>query len=138
LRVLGLDLGTARIGVALSDATGMFASPLSVVQCQGRKKDLARLKEIVESTGAEQVVIGMPTTLRGEQGLAAQQAEEFARELAEQLEVPVTTWDERMTTVVAERALIAAGERRETRREKRDKVAAAVMLQSYLDAQRQP
>ena len=138
MRVLGLDLGTTRIGVALSDPTGMFASPLSVVQCRGRANDLARLKEVVESSEAEQVVIGMPTTLRGEQGLAAQQAEEFARELAEQLDVPVTTWDERMTTVVAERALIAAGERRETRRDKRDKVAAAVMLQSYLDAQRQP
>jgi len=138
LRVLGLDLGTTRIGVALSDPTGTCASPFGVVACRGREKDLARLREIVESTGAEHVVVGMPTTLRGEQGLAAQQAEEFARELTEQLDVPVTTWDERMTTVVAERALIAAGERRETRRDKRDKVAAAVMLQSYLDAHRQP
>jgi len=138
LRLLGLDLGTTRIGVALSDPTGTFASPLSVIASRGRENDLARLREIAESTGAEQVVVGMPTTLRGEQGLAAQQAEEFARELAEQLDVPVTTWDERMTTVVAERALISAGERRETRRDKRDKVAAAIMLQSYLDAQRSP
>jgi putative Holliday junction resolvase len=121
--------------VALSDPTATFASPNRVVTCTGRRNDLARLKEIVESTGAEQVVVGMPTTLRGEQGLAAQQAEEFARQLAAEIDVPVTTWDERMTTVVAERALVAAGERRETRRDKRDKVAAAVMLQSYLDAQ---
>jgi putative Holliday junction resolvase len=81
------------------------------------------------------VVVGMPTTLRGERGLAAQQVEEFVRELADHLQIPVTTWDERMTTVVAERALLEAGERREARRGVRDKVAAAVMLQSYLDAQ---
>jgi putative Holliday junction resolvase len=138
LRVLGIDLGTTRIGVALSDPTGTFASPSCVIGCTGRRNDLARLKEVVESTGAEQVVVGMPTTLRGEQGRAAQQAEEFARQLAAEIDVPVTTWDERMTTVVAERALVAAGERRETRRDKRDKVAAAVMLQSYLDAQKRP
>jgi putative Holliday junction resolvase len=136
VRVLGIDLGTKRIGLALSDPTGAFASPFSTVESRGRASDLTRLQEIVESNDVEQVVIGMPTTLRGEQGLAAQQAEAFAQELAEQLDVPVTTWDERMTTVVAERALIAAGERRESRRDTRDKVAAAVMLQSYLDAQR--
>jgi len=136
VRVLGVDLGTARIGLALSDATGAFASPLTVIASRGRANDLARIAEVVDSNEVGQVVIGMPTTLRGEHGLAAQQAEAFARELAEQLGVPVTTWDERMTTVVAERALIAAGERREHRRDTRDKVAAAVMLQSYLDAQR--
>jgi len=134
VRVLGIDLGTKRIGLALSDPTGSFASPFAVIETRGRANDLVRLREIVGDNDVRQVVIGMPTTLRGESGLAAQQAEEFARELAEQLDVPVSTWDERMTTVVAERALIAAGERRETRREKRDKVAAAVMLQSYLDA----
>ncbi len=135
MRVLGIDLGTKRIGLALSDPTGAFASPFAVVASRGRANDLANLRQIVESNDVGQVVIGMPTTLRGEQGLAAQQAEGFARELAEQLDVPVTTWDERMTTVVAERALIEAGERRENRRDKRDKVAAAVMLQSYLDSQ---
>lgn len=134
MRVLGLDLGTKRLGLALSDPTGAFASPFMVIETRGRANDLVRLREIVGDNEVGQVVIGMPTTLRGEQGQAAQQAEEFARELAEQLDVPVTTWDERMTTVVAERALISAGERRENRREKRDKVAAAVMLQSYLDS----
>lgn len=136
MRVLGLDLGTKRLGLALSDPTGSFASPFAVIESRGRANDLERLREIVTDNDVGQVVVGMPTTLRGEAGLAAQQAEEFARELAAQLDVPVSTWDERMTTVVAERALISAGERRETRREKRDKVAAAVMLQSYLDARR--
>jgi len=136
VRVLGLDLGTKRLGLALSDPTGSFASPFAVIESRGRANDLERLREIVTDNDVGQVVVGMPTTLRGEAGLAAQQAEEFARELAAQLDVPVSTWDERMTTVVAERALISAGERRETRREKRDKVAAAVMLQSYLDARR--
>lgn len=135
VRVLGIDLGTRRIGVALSDPAGAVAFPLSVLQCESRQETLAKLKEMVRSTSAEAVVIGMPRTLRGETGLAAEEAEDFARQLAEQIDVPVTTWDERMTTVVAERALIEAGMRRERRRENRDKIAATIMLQSYLDAQ---
>jgi putative Holliday junction resolvase len=135
VRVLGLDLGTVRLGVALSDPLGMLASPEAVIECRDRRRAVERIAEVVEATGAELVVVGMPTTLRGERGLAAQQVEEFVRELADHLQIPVTTWDERMTTVVAERALLEAGERREARRGVRDKVAAAVMLQSYLDAQ---
>lgn len=135
MRVLGIDLGTKRIGVALSDPKGAVAFPFSVIETRGREKDLARLKEIIESTRAEAVVVGMPVTLRGESGLAAKAVAEFVQELAKQIDVPVTTWDERMTTVVAERALVQAGARQASRRDKRDKLAAAVMLQSYLDAQ---
>jgi putative Holliday junction resolvase len=94
-----------------------------------------KLKDIIERNDAEHVVVGLPVTLKGEVGPAAEAAAEFARQLAEQIDVPVTTWDERMTTVVAERALLESGMRRESRRDNRDKVAAAVMLQSYLDAQ---
>ena len=135
MRVLGIDLGSVRIGVALSDPLGMVASPYTVIPAEGRRRDTTRIAELVGSTEAEHVVVGMPTTLRGEKGPAAEQAERFARELADLIEVPVSTWDERMTTVVAERSLLEAGQRREKRRDLRDKVAAAVMLQSYLDAQ---
>ena len=136
LRVLGLDLGTVRIGVALSDPLGMMASPETVISCTDRQHDIARLAELVAATDAELVVVGMPTTLRGEHGIAAQQVDEFVAELAARLSIQVTTWDERMTTVVAERALLEAGKSREARRDLRDKVAATVMLQSYLDAHR--
>jgi putative Holliday junction resolvase len=131
-----VDLGSVRIGVALSDAGGLLASPHSVIASEGKGRDVERIGEIVASTDAELVVVGMPTTLRAEHGIAAQEAEGFARALAEHLDVPVATWDERMTTAVAERALLEAGKRREARREVRDKIAAAVMLQSYLDAQK--
>jgi putative Holliday junction resolvase len=136
LRVLGVDLGSVRIGIAVSDAGGLLASPHAVIASEGKRRDVERIGEIVASSGAELVVVGMPTTLRGERGTAAEQVEEIVRELTDHLDVPVATWDERMTTAVAERALLEAGERREVRREVRDKVAAAVMLQSYLDAQR--
>jgi putative pre-16S rRNA nuclease len=135
---MGLDLGTVRIGVALSDPLGMVASPELVIECTDRAHDLRRIAELVASTDAELVVVGMPTTLRGERGLAAQQVEQFVAELADLLDIPVTTWDERMTTAVAERALLEAGKSREARRGLRDKVAATVMLQSYLDAHRSP
>lgn len=134
MRVLGVDLGSVRIGIALSDDGGLLASPHCVIAAEGKRRDVERIAEIVASTGAELVVVGMPTTLRGEQGTAAQAAEGFVRALSEHLDVPVSTWDERMTTAVAERVLLEAGERREARREVRDKIAAAVMLQSYLDS----
>jgi putative Holliday junction resolvase len=136
LRVLGVDLGSVRIGIALSDAGGLLASPHAVIASEGKRRDVERIGELVASTGAELVVVGMPTTLRGEQGIAAQEVEGVVRALSEHLDVPVTTWDERMTTAAAERALLEAGKRREARREVRDKIAAALMLQSYLDAER--
>lgn len=136
MRILGIDFGTARIGLALSDPTGTFASPLCSLGCTERRRDLAKLKDIIERNGADHVVVGLPVTLKGERGPAAEATAEFARQLAEQIDVPVTTWDERMTTVVAERALLESGMRRQSRRDNRDKVAAAVMLQSYLDSRR--
>ena len=137
MRVLGLDVGTVRIGVALSDPLGLVASAETVIECADRRQDLKRIADLIAATGAELVVVGMPTTLRGEHGLAAQQMDEFVRDLAEHLDTPVTTWDERMTTVVAERALLEGGKSREARRQLRDKVAATVLLQSYLDAHQQ-
>ena len=133
-RILALDYGTARIGVAISDETGTIASPLCVVDvAEGR--ELGELAAIIERERVECVVVGLPRRLAGDEGPAAQAVRAFIAALSERLSVPVVTWDERMTTAQAERAMIAGGARREQRRGRIDKVAAAVMLQSYLDAQ---
>jgi len=136
MRAIGLDVGQRRIGVALSDPGGMLASPDSVLERRSLREDFARIAELVAATAAELIVVGMPTDLRGERGVAAQQMERWVGKLTAAVSVRVTTWDERLTTAVAERALLSADESRAARRDHRDKVAAAVMLQSYLDAQR--
>ena len=134
-RILAIDYGTTRIGVAISDPTGIIASPLCVVDVsEGRELD--ELAEIISREAVEKVVVGLPRRLAGDEGPAAQRVREFVAELSERIAVPVVTWDERLTTAQAERAMIAGGTRREQRRSRIDKVAAALMLQSYLDAVR--
>jgi len=132
-RALGLDPGTRRIGVALSDGMGMIAQPHMVID--RRRDDVAAiLRTLYEEQGVGVVVIGLPVSLSGEEGAAARQAREFGATVESILEVKVVYHDERFTTVQAENALLEAGMRRAGRRERRDKVAAAVMLQSFLDA----
>ncbi len=135
LRILGLDPGERRIGVALSDPLGIIASPLTVLD---RRHDdvLAVLRTLVEQENVATVVIGLPVGLSGEEGPAAQRARAFGQEIEEELDVDVVYFDERFTTVVAESALLAGGVSRAKRRNRRDKVAAAVMLQGYLDSER--
>ncbi len=134
MRVLGLDLGSRRIGVAVSDRSGTVASPLTVVTRTGdRRQDHEALGRLVEEEEAERVVVGLPLSLDGSVGAAARGAIEEAAELASVVAVPVETYDERLTTVTADRALMAARMRAEARRRVVDKVAAAVMLQSWLD-----
>ncbi len=132
-RALGLDPGTRRIGVALSDGMGMIAQPHMVID--RRRDDVAAiLRTLYEEQGVGVVVIGLPVSLSGEEGAAARQAREFGATVESILEVKVVYHDERFTTVQAENALLEAGMRRAGRRKRRDKVAAAVMLQSFLDA----
>lgn len=134
-RILGLDPGERRIGVALSDPLGIIASPLTVLD--HRHDDvLAALRTLVEQENVATVVVGLPIGLSGEEGPAAQRARAFGRMIEEELDVDVVYFDERFTTVVAESAMLAGGVSRAERRSRRDKVAAAVMLQGYLDAQR--
>ena len=137
MRVLGLDLGTKRIGIAVSDATGTVASPLMVLpRGASRRGDHARIAELVTAEEVERVVVGLPLTMAGEHGAAAQAAIEECKALATVVAVPVETHDERLSTVTAERSLAAAGMRGPARRQVVDKVAAAVILQSWLDARR--
>lgn len=131
-RVVGVDLGTKRVGVAVSDATGTLASPYEVVP---RSDDLPRrLAAIVEEVGAERVVVGLPLSLDGSVGRAAQAAIDEADALAAALPVPVETFDERLTTVTADRSMMARKMKADARRRVVDKVAAAVMLQAWLDS----
>jgi putative Holliday junction resolvase len=139
VRALGLDLGSKRIGVAVSDRSGTIASPLTVLERSGsRRTDHDRIAALVREEEAEVVVVGMPRSLSGGQGPAARAATAEIAALASVVDVPVETSDERFTTVTANRALAESGVRGAARRQVVDKVAAAVILQSWLDARREP
>jgi putative Holliday junction resolvase len=123
LRVLALDYGTARCGCAISDPTGTLARPLEAVE----PPDPAAVAELATREGAERVIVGLPTTLGGEEGEQARLSREFAEALSELLDVPVETYDERLTTRMADRSA------REGARADRDSLAAAHLLESYLE-----
>lgn len=134
MRVLGIDLGSRRIGVAVSDATATLASPLAVIQRHGdREADYRAIAALVEAEEAQVVVVGLPLSLSGRMGPAARAAVAEAEGMAGVVGVPVETFDERLTTVSAERSLKDAGVRAPGRRQVVDKIAAAVMLQAWLD-----
>lgn len=134
MRVVGIDLGTRRIGVAVSDATGTLASPHTVInRSKDPEADRRRVAEVVAELGAERVVVGLPLSLSGRTGPAARAAVEESEALAVVVGVPVETYDERLTTVSAERALRSGGTRAKAQRGVIDMAAAAVMLQAWLD-----
>jgi putative holliday junction resolvase len=141
VRVLGVDLGERRIGVAVSDSGGLLASPrCTIMRSADPGADRARVAALVAETGAKKVVVGLPVGLDGSSGRAARAAEEEARALAGLLSaegVGVETFDERFTTVSAERQLAEAGHRGQARRRVVDQAAAAVMLQAWLDTRRE-
>jgi putative Holliday junction resolvase len=133
--VLGLDLGSRRIGVAVSDSGGAVATPYTVLQRTGdRTRDHRAVADLVAELEAERVVVGMPFSLDGSVGPAARSMAAEADELRVALDVPVDTHDERLTTVTAHRSLRELEMKADARRRIVDKVAAAVMLQSWLDS----
>ena len=132
-RILGLDFGSHRIGAAVSDPLGITAQPLSAIRRQGDRRDLEAIGTIVREYSVGTVLMGLPLHMGGEEGTQAKRARLFAEKIRERLEVPVEMWDERMTTVQAERHLIASGVRREKRKEIRDSLSAVFLLQSALD-----
>lgn len=134
-RILALDHGTKRIGVALSDELGWTAQPLETFERRTLERDIAHIRDLVQAHDVERVLLGMPLRLNGEAGPAARAVEEFVACLAAALPVPIVTWDERMTTKAAEELLIAADVSRKKRKGIVDRVAAAILLQSYLEAQ---
>jgi len=133
IRILGIDVGTVRVGVALSDPLGMTAQPLEVIQAKG-KSPYPRILELLGEYEVTKIVIGNPLKLSGEEGLAAENVARFIKGLQTRTEIPIELWDERLSTAQAERMMISAGTRRNKRRQSIDKIAAALILQSYLDA----
>ncbi|HET8618271.1 MAG TPA: Holliday junction resolvase RuvX [Acidimicrobiales bacterium] len=134
-RAVALDIGTRRVGVAVSDSGGTVATPYEVVSRSGdRSRDHGRIATLVGEAEAGIVVVGLPLSLDGSIGPAARAVLDEVDELRAALPVPVVTWDERLSTVEAERSLRAMGVRRGHRRQVVDQVAATVILQSWLDA----
>ena len=137
MRALGIDLGTRRVGLALSDSGGLLATPLEVLQRSGTEaRDHAAIAAVVAELDVEVVVVGLPLSLDGSTGVAAKAAHAEADRLAKALGIPVETHDERLTTVSAEQHLRAGQVKGRRRRQVVDMVAAAVLLQSWLDANR--
>ncbi len=135
MRALGIDLGSKRIGIAVSDRTGTIASPLTMLQRSGSvRRDHEAIRALVVEEEAEMLVVGLPLNMNGTSGPAAKAAIAEAEALATVVGVPVITFDERRTTVTADRALIEAGIGAQARRKLVDKVAAAVLLQTWLDS----
>jgi putative holliday junction resolvase len=134
MRILGIDHGTKRIGIAVSDELQLIAQPLEYVPAEPLSGFLARLQELVREREVELILVGMPRNMDGSYGPAAAKVKEFVAALSAAISVPIKTWDERLTSAQANRLLIQGRVRRDKRKEKVDKMAAAILLQSYLDS----
>lgn len=133
MRILAIDHGTKRMGIAVSDELKMIAQPLEFIPADPFSDFLSRLKTLLQEKEVELVIVGMPRNMDGSYGEAASKVREFITALREAIAVPIRTWDERMTSAQANRLLIQANVRREDRKTKVDKTAAAILLQSFLD-----
>lgn len=133
MRILGLDVGDVRIGVALSDETQTLATGILTLTRVGPRKDVKAIRDLVRDRGAGRVVVGIPWRLDGSLGPQGEKVMAFVEALRRSLPVPVETADERFTTVVADERLAEAGRRRRERKSRIDRAAAAVILQGYLD-----
>jgi len=134
MRILGLDVGDVRIGVAVSDPLEVIAQPLASVKRISVSKDVESIKRLAEENETGKIVVGIPKTLDDEVGIQAQKVLDFVESLGKALEIPIVLWDERFTTAEAERALIEADMSRRKRKKVIDKVAAVLILQGYLDS----
>jgi putative Holliday junction resolvase len=136
VRILALDIGSRRIGIAISDPTELLARSLPLLRRTNLAADLASLRATVQGEGAERIVVGLPLTLEGEVGPQAEETLYFVGHLRAAVTVPLETWDERYTTVLAAQALRSQGIKARRQRDRIDSAAAAVLLQHYLDTRR--
>ena len=134
MRILAIDHGTKRMGIALSAELGMIAQPLKFIEAEPFAKFLDRVKEILREKQVELILVGMPRNMDGSYGPAALKVQEFVAVLKDAVAIPIKTLDERLTSVQAHRFLTEAEVRGRQRKEKVDKSAAAILLQSYLDS----
>ena len=133
-RILGVDYGKVRVGLAVSDPLGMFAIPLRTETVASQKQAVQAVLGAATEIQAVKIVVGLPLNMDGSHGEMAEWAERFAALLSEQLDIPVVMWDERLSSQLVERTLIAADMSREKRKAVRDKLAAQSILQSYMDS----
>jgi len=135
-RILGLDVGTKTVGVSVSDMLGMTAQPVETVKIDSQEGNLGfnRLSEIIQEYKPSKVVIGLPKHMNNDEGERAQASRHYGEKLTDQFGIPVDYQDERLTTMQAEKVLIAGGTRRQDRKQHIDKLAAVLILQNYLDA----
>ena len=134
MKVLGLDIGEKRIGIAVSDALGYTAQGLTVLQRNGEDDDIGAIQELIDASQVSEVVVGLPKNMDGSLGEGAQKVMSFVSKLEELLSIPVVLWDERLTTAEATRVLLQADVSRKKRRAVVDKIAAVLILQGYLDS----
>ena len=134
MRILAIDHGTKRMGIAISDELKMMAHPVEFILAEPFNDFLTRLKELLQDKEVEMILVGMPRNMNGSYGPAALKVQDFVAALKGAVTVPIKTWDERLTSAQANRFLIEGNVRREQRKEKVDKMAAAILLQSYLDS----
>ena len=134
-RTLGVDLGEAQVGLAISDDLKKLARGLPTIKGKERKRLLQTLRKLIDQMEVDEIVVGLPINMNGTLGIQAEKALGFAEQLKKEFGLPVKTWDERLTTIAAKRALIDSGARRSGRgREALDRVSAILILQAYLDS----
>lgn len=133
MKIIALDIGTVRIGVATSDILEIIASSYEVYKRKNNSEDVKHIAELVSNLNAGEVVIGLPLKMDGSEGQSVEMAKGFGEELAKLVNVPILYQDERLSTVTAQKILIESGMRREKRKNKVDALAATIILQTYLD-----
>lgn len=133
MRIMALDVGSRTIGIACSDALLMTAQGIETIRRTSLENDFNRLRELISEYEVHELVVGMPKNMNGTKGDRAEKTEEFVEKMKAVIDLPVTFWDERLSTVMAERQLIAADVSRKKRKSVIDKMAAVVILQGYLD-----
>ena len=133
MRSLGLDIGDKRIGVALSDPEGVLASPLTIINCKNEAADIEAIMAIISQYEVGQIVVGLPRSMDGSIGKQADKVKAFTQKLSSHIEVPVEYRDERLTTVSAKRLTQSVGKKKSRTKARDDAIAAALILQGYLD-----
>ncbi|WP_343343290.1 Holliday junction resolvase RuvX [Terrisporobacter petrolearius] len=135
-RIMGLDIGDKTIGVAVSDLMGLTAQGVTTIKRVGKKKDIEAIKKIISEKQVNKIVSGLPKNMNGTVGPQGEKVQKFCELIKQETNLPIEFWDERLSTVAAERSLIEGNVRRENRKKVIDMLAAVIILQGYLDLQR--
>lgn len=136
MRIMGFDVGTKTIGVAISDESGLIAQPLCVIKRSSLSVDLEKIRSLTEGHSIKLIVVGMPVNMDGTPGPRAKETQRFIDKIKDKIPVPIETWDERLSTVAVTRVLIEGDASRAKRKSVVDKLAASYILQGYLDSRR--